>query len=340
MKFLGLVSLETKRQAKARQPWVIQTHLSLHAEKTLVHIHPLIYPPPTHPSKDVMTTFINNMKTYATVAATRRAPHIQDQKATGRPKGITATGRLTTGVGAIKPTTDWSYQGTTGSPMGETKVQKMQLQNKAKTMLRRALYKVFDVKELMIIEQKDPIEVNAICYSGRQYSASLVTQPIKMSFTKYGGHKHVPPPDKLIRSKECFHCHKKGHYACNCQVKCQVNHDQKEVAKICSMRSCPDTGILPMDQLTKRIQENKSANSFNTLKEETLDQASSVPTPKLLDAKRIKELIAVHKQKSMPMLSDIKKVQEFVMNNAHKFDEATCKEIIELCKPKTKSIAQ
>jgi len=105
--------------------------------------------------------------------------------------------------------------------MGETKVQKMQPQDKAKSMLHKALYKIFDVKELTIIEQKDPIEVNAICYSGRQYSTSMLNCPqIKnMSFTKYGGHKHIPPPDKLMRSKECFHCHKKGHYAHNCQVK-------------------------------------------------------------------------------------------------------------------------
>jgi len=106
------------------------------------------------------------------------------------------------------------------------------------------------------------------------------------------------------------------------------------------MRSHPDKGILPMDQLTKRIQENKSANSFDTLKEETLDPTPSVPTQKLLDAKRIKELIAAHEQKSIPMLSDIKKVQEFVKENAHKFDEATCKEIIKLCKPKSKSTAK
>jgi len=157
---------------------------------------------------------------------------------------------------------------------------------------------------------------------------------------KNEGHKRIPPPDKLMRSKECFHCHKKGHYACNCQVKRRVNHDQKEAAEICSMRSRPDKGILPMDQLTKRIQKNKSANSFDALKEETLDQIPSVPTPKLLDAKRIKELIAAHKQKNAPMLSDIKEVQEFVKNNAHKFDEATRKEIIKLCKPKTKPSAQ
>jgi len=218
VKFLGLVSLETKRQAKARQPWVIQTHLSLHVEKTLVHIHPL-HPsthPPTHPSKDVMTTLVNNTKTYATVAAMKSAPHIKDQKATGRPKGVTATGRSTTGVRAIKPTTDRSYQGTTGSSMGETKAQKTQPQDEAKAKLRKALYEIFNVKEPTIIEQKDPIEVKAICYSGRRYSASLVTRPIKMSYTKHGGHKRVPLPDKLMRSKECFHCHKKGHYAHNC----------------------------------------------------------------------------------------------------------------------------
>jgi len=56
-----------------------------------------------------------------------------------------------------------------------------------------------------------------------------------------------------------------------------------------------------MDQLTKRIQGNKSTNKFDALKEETLDQTSSVPVPKLLDAKRIKELIAAHKQKSVPV---------------------------------------
>jgi len=113
-----------------------------------------------------MTTLVNNTKTYAVVAATRCAPHIKDQKATGRPKGVTTTGHSTTGVGAIKPTTDRSYQETTGSSMGETKAQKTQSQNEAKTMLHKALYKIFDIKEPTIMEQKDPIEVNATCYVG------------------------------------------------------------------------------------------------------------------------------------------------------------------------------
>jgi len=172
-----------------------------------------------------MMTLVNNTKTYAAVAAMKRASHIKDQKATGRPKGITTIGHSTTGVGAIKPTKDQLYQETTGSSMGETKVQKTQPQDKAKAKLCKALYKIFDVKEKTIMEQKDPIEVKAICYSGGRYSASLVTRSNKTSFMKNGGHKHVPLPDKLMRSKECFHCHKKGHYACNCQVKRRINHD-------------------------------------------------------------------------------------------------------------------
>ena len=172
-----------------------------------------------------MTTLVNNTKTYAAVAATRRAPHIKDQKATGRPKGVTATGRSTTGVGAIKLTTDRSYQETTGSSMGETKAQKTQSQNEAKTMLCKALYEIFDVKEPTIMEQKDPIEVNATCYAGGRYSTSMLNHPQFKTKLEYGGHKRIPPPDKIMRSKECFHCHKKGHYARHCQVRRRVNHD-------------------------------------------------------------------------------------------------------------------
>jgi len=148
-------------------------------EKTLVHIHPLhpsIYLPPTYLSKDVMTTHVNNTKTYAAVAATRCAPHIQDQKATGRPKGVTVTGRSTTEVGAIKPTTDQSYQGTTGSPMGETKVQTTQPQGDAKSMLRKALYEIFDIKAPIVTETKDPIEVNVLCFAGKYYHHGLASQ--------------------------------------------------------------------------------------------------------------------------------------------------------------------
>jgi len=285
-----------------------------------------------------MTTLVNNTKTYAAVAATRRAPHIQDQKATGRPKGITATGCSTTGVGAIKPTTDQSYQGTTESSMGETQAhKKMQLQDKAKAMLRKALYKIFDVKEMIVTEVKDPIKVNALCLSGRNHGYSLASQTNhkfykKVTWPQDNGHKYAPPPDKLRRSQECFHCHKKGHFTHNCQSKHPVDHDRQEVA---TTQSCPDMGTLPIDQLAKRIQENKRANSFSALNEENLDQ---INPPALLDAKKIKEITKVPEH--MFRQQKTKAVQEFIADNAHKFDKATRARIINLCKPKPKSIAK
>jgi len=171
-----------------------------------------------------MTTLAKDAKTYATVAAMKSVPHIQDQKATGRPKGITVTGHLTTGVRAIKPTTDRSYQGTTGSPIGETKAQKTQPQGDAKTMLCKALYEIFDIKALIVMKPKDPIEVNALCFAGKYHrhgTASQVNHMFYKNLTRPqdNGHKYAPLPNKLMRSLECFHCHKKGHYAHHCQVR-------------------------------------------------------------------------------------------------------------------------
>jgi len=160
----------------------------------------------------------------------KSAPHIKDQKATGRPKGITTTGRSTTGVRAIKLTTDRSYQGTTGSSMGETKAQKMQPQGDAKSMLYKALYEIFDIKAPIITETKDPIKVNALCFAGKYHRHGTASQVNHMFYKNSmrpqdNGHKHTPPSNKLMRSLECFHCHKKGHYARHCQVRCQVNRD-------------------------------------------------------------------------------------------------------------------
>jgi len=159
-----------------------------------------------------MMTLINNTKTYAVVAATRHAPHIQDQKATGRPKGITVIGCSTTEVGAIKLTTDWSYQGTTGSPMGVAKAQKIQSQGDAKSMLRKALYEIFDIKEPIVTETKDPIKVNTLCFAGKYHCHSTASQVNHMVYKNSmqpqdNGHKYAPPPNKLMRSLECFHCH-------------------------------------------------------------------------------------------------------------------------------------
>ena len=132
----------------------------------------------------------------------------------------------------------------------------------------------------------------------------------------------------------------------NCCTRHQATSEQKEAIVICSMRSCPDMGILPMNKLTKRIQENRHTNSFGTLKEESLDKTIPVtaPIPKTLDKKKLKELIAAYKAKQSPthISSPLKAkmVKEFIKDNAHKFDDATCKQLADLCKPKSKPSAQ
>jgi len=217
----------------------------------------------------------------------------------------------------------------------------MQPQGNTKAMLCKALYKIFNIKEPTITEQKDPIEVNALCFAGKYHCYGIASQVNHMfyknsTWPQDKGHKYAPLPNKLMRSRECFHCHKKGHYACNCQVRCWVNHSWQEVAEVCSIQTHPDMGILPMNQLTKRVQENKSANSFNTLKEKTLDH-----TPELLDAKKLKKLITNNKPPAHTLgPQKIKAIQEFITANAHKFDKATCQELIKLCKPKTKPTAK
>jgi len=90
-----------------------------------------------------------------------------------------------------------------------------------------------------------------------------------------------------------------------------------------------------MNQLAKRIQENKSTNSFNALKEETLDHS-----PQLLDAKKLEKLISDKPPAHMLGPQKIKAIKDCIAANAHKFDEATRQKLIKLCKPKTKSIAQ
>jgi len=97
-------------------------------------------------------------------------------------------------------------------------------------MLRKALYKIFNIKVLIVTEPEDPIKVNTLCYVGKRHRYGTASQ-INHMFYKNSmrpqdkGHKHAPLSNKLMRSLECFHCHKKGHYACNCQVRRQVNHD-------------------------------------------------------------------------------------------------------------------
>ena len=291
------------------------------------------------------TSKANIAKTYATVVAQACTPHIQDQKATGTPKGVTVIQRSTKIVNTVKPTTAQSYQGTTGSPTGVVKAPKMQ-QEDTKAMLCKVLYEIFNVKNTTITpESKDPIKVNAVCFKGRYSLATQVNHIFYKNTTRSHdtGHTQALSLNKLMRSRECYHCHKKGHYARNCHTRCQTASTSPEAIVIHAMRSCPDMGILPMNQLTKRIQENRRVNSFDTLKEETLDETIPVaaPAPKLLDKRKLEELVAAYQAKQSPAHAPsplkVKMVQEFIKDNAHKFDKATHKQLADLCKPKPKS---
>ena len=132
----------------------------------------------------MMTSKANIAKTYAVVVAQACTPHIQDQKAAGIPKGITAIQHSTKIVDTVKPTTAQSYQGTTGSPTGVVNVPKMQQEN-AKAMLCKALHEIFEVKKTTITpESKDPIEVNAVCFKGRYTLATEVNHAFYKNATR------------------------------------------------------------------------------------------------------------------------------------------------------------
>jgi len=104
-------------------------------------------------------------------------------------------------------------------------------------MLHKTLYEIFDIKAPIVTESQDPIEVKAVCFAGKYHRHSTASQVNHMFYKNLmqpqdNGHKHAPPSNKLMRSLECFHCHKKGHYARQCQIRRQVNHDRQEVAVI------------------------------------------------------------------------------------------------------------
>ena len=137
------------------------------------------------------TSKANIAKTYATVVAQACTPHIPDQKAAGTPKSVTVIQHSTKIVNTVKLTTAQSYQGTTGSPMGVVNVPKMQ-QEDAKAILRKALYEIFDIKNMMITpESKDPIEVNAVCFKGRYSLATQVNHMFYKNATRSHNTGHI-----------------------------------------------------------------------------------------------------------------------------------------------------
>ena len=166
--------------------------------------------------------------------------------------------------------------------------------------LHAMLYQIFKIKTPAPVPKPEepigPIQVNAICLKGKVYKHQLHARSKwknprtgwaikKPNQGKIDDHSIIPPENQLMRSRECFHCHKCGHYARNCHTKKKIDRKEAPMIKVISVPS-----TFPVITL---------ANRFDTLKEENLDTTlpAPAPIPKLLDAKRIKELIAANAKK-------------------------------------------
>ena len=110
------------------------------------------------------------------------------------------------------------------------------------------------------------------------------------------GHYVVPPTKDLKRSRECFHCHNKGHYARNCRTRkkaiCEVSPATIRTTNVINdnhYKALKEENLekpqLPTStQFTKAIQNLN--HSMLTMKQPAPPQGT-----KHLDAKEIKELI-------------------------------------------------
>ena len=106
----------------------------------------------------------------------------------------------------------------------------------------------------------------------------------------------MPPTKDLKRSRKCFHCHNKGHYARNCQTRKKAMHEASPATirttsvtndnhyKALEEESLKKPQLPTSTQFTKAIQ-NLSHNML------TMKQPASPQGTKRLDAKEIKELI-------------------------------------------------
>jgi len=220
-----------------------------------------------------------NAKTYAAVAAMKSAL-IKDQRATGRSKGVGAT------EPPLKmPLMQSSIQEPTGQTMGIAAIKPGMLM---RDELHAALCEALSIRKPPPVQIGEPVQVKAICATYKHsrmpawQTGFKIVQGNKKPTTGTSNNHHIIPPDhQLIKSCEYFHCHKHGHYACNCCTRCQANHDRPGTATI---KASSTQGTAPVIALS---------NKFSTLEEEILNDPTPAPylTPKILDTQRIKDLI-------------------------------------------------
>jgi hypothetical protein len=119
-------------------------------------------------------------------------------------------------------------------------------------------------KSMLTMKQpEEPLKVKSVimCGHNHNYSPSNLSRSVFPKKPTIGrkttGHYVVPPTSELKRSRECFHCQLKGHYARQCRTK-KKELKQKNTTTIRTMVT--DT------------------NRYKALKEESLDGPTGGPT--------------------------------------------------------------
>ena len=181
-----------------------------------------------------------------------------------------------------------SIQEPTGQPMGIAAIKPGML---TRDELRTAIYKVLGIQKPLPVQTEAPVQVKAICIAykhsrmpARQTGFKPTQGNKKPTIGTSDNHHVIPPQNQLMRSRECFHCHKSGHYAHHCRTKRRADQDR------------PGTTVIKATSAQVTKPGLTTANRYQILSEET--DVSNDPTPaprhapKLLDAQRIKDLIA------------------------------------------------
>ena len=155
--------------------------------------------------------------------------------------------------------------------------------------LHVALYKALGIQKPPPVQTGEPVQVKAICAAYKHsrmpawQTGFKVVRGNKKPTTGTNDNYHVIPPEsQLMRSRECFHCHKHGHYACHCCTKCRADRDH------------PGTTVIKAISAQSTAPVIISTNKFSILEKEVLNDPTPTPhhAPPLQNMQRIKDLIA------------------------------------------------
>jgi hypothetical protein len=236
-------------------------------------------------------TMVDRSKTYAVVVASKGAPHQKHQMVTKKPDN-SITSQLATIRGVLTTAIDNQRVMSTKVTLleVETERRKALIAALEQNKLRKAIYKAFEVnytetqgppkppttaeiaeqtkkltRSMLTMKQPEELlKVKSVIMRGHNhnYSPSNLSRSVFPKKPTIGrkttGHYVVPPTSELKRSRECFHCQLKGHYAQQCRTK-KKELKQKSTA----------TTIRTMVTDTNR---------YKALKEESLDRPTGRPT--------------------------------------------------------------